>query len=178
MNTPTEIKLPTAHVSLLSQLDDTQSGTVSTVAYYTLVVLVMLSLWLFHLRYPCLTLSGLKNFVDMLDDMVQTRIDRGETTNFRDSVDRLQRQINDIDHEQSTVIFRWSSVHKYLCSSVITLWNIAKCYDKARVLHVSILEAITNERRAFEYFRDNYCRNLNFEGNRRRFRDEEANDMV
>ncbi|THU79946.1 hypothetical protein K435DRAFT_874905 [Dendrothele bispora CBS 962.96] len=149
---------PTRTTVPLSQLDDTQSGTASTVAYHTLVVLVMLSplIILFRLRYPCLTLSGLRNFVDMLDDMAQQLIEGGKTTNFKDGVDRLQRQINNIEYQQSTVIFRWSSGHKYLGSSVIALWNIVECYDKARVLQVSILDAIANERQAFEDFRDNY----------------------
>ncbi|THU86611.1 hypothetical protein K435DRAFT_804967 [Dendrothele bispora CBS 962.96] len=158
MNTqPTEMLQPTS--VLLSQLDDTQSGTASTVAYYALVVLVMLSpvIILFRLRYPCLALSGLRSFVDMLDDMAQQLIERGET-NVMDGVDRLRRQIDDIEHEQSTVIFRWSSVHEYFRSSVIALWKITKCYDEARVLHVSILNAIADQRRAVEDFWDNYRR--------------------
>ncbi|THU84832.1 hypothetical protein K435DRAFT_869881 [Dendrothele bispora CBS 962.96] len=169
MNTPTEMLQSLQPTSvLLSQLDDTQrAGAALTVAYYALAVLVMLApvIVLFRLRYPCLTLSGLRKFVDMLDDIAQQLIERGET-NFTDEVDRLQRQIDDIEHGQNTMIFHWSSVHEYLCSPVITLWKTTKYYDKARVLHVSLLNAIADQRRAFEDFLDNYRRN--FEGNRRR----------
>ncbi|THU97810.1 hypothetical protein K435DRAFT_796195 [Dendrothele bispora CBS 962.96] len=149
---------------LLSQLDDTQSGTALTVTYYALAVLVVITL--FRLRYPCLTLSGLRDFVDMLDVMTQTLI---EGADLRDSVDRLQRQIVNIEHEQATVNFRWSSVYGYICVSLITVRNIVKCYDQAQELYVAISEAIARRRRALDNFEDNY----------RWFRDdEETNDMV
>ncbi|THU97824.1 hypothetical protein K435DRAFT_796205 [Dendrothele bispora CBS 962.96] len=121
---------------------------------------------LFRLRYPCLTLSGLRDFVDMLDVMTQKLIEGGETMNFKDGVDRLQRQINKIEYQQSTVIFRWSSIHGYLYSSVIALWNITKCYDEARVLHVSILDAIADERQAWEDYKNNR-RSQHVRGNHR-----------
>ncbi|THU97821.1 hypothetical protein K435DRAFT_857272 [Dendrothele bispora CBS 962.96] len=170
MYTPKEM-LQSSHPmeGLLSQ-DYAQKGTALTVSHYILAVLVILSppaIILFRLRYPCLTLSGLRKFVDMLDDMAQQLIERRET-NFTDGVDRLQRQINEIEHEQSTVIFRWSSVYEYLCSSVIALWKITKCYDEARVLHVSILNAIVDQRRAIEDFLDNYRHDQRLRGNHRR----------
>ncbi|THU97805.1 hypothetical protein K435DRAFT_796191 [Dendrothele bispora CBS 962.96] len=143
MITPTEMLQSSQPTTVPLSLDDTQSGAASTLTYYTLVVLFILSPAviprLFRLRYPCLTLSGLRDFVDMLDVIIHKLIEGGETTNFKDDVDRLQQQINDIEHEQSTSIFRWTSVHEYFHTSVIALWNIAKCYDKAQVLHVSIL---------------------------------------
>ncbi|THU79152.1 hypothetical protein K435DRAFT_810953 [Dendrothele bispora CBS 962.96] len=128
---------------LLSQLDDTQSGTALTVTYYALAVLVVITL--FRLR-----------------------------ADLRDSVDRLQRQIVNIEHEQATVNFRWSSVYGYIRISLITVRNI---------------EAIAHRHRALDDFEDNYRRNLNPERNRRQssthhskilgFRgDEETNDMV
>ncbi|THU79151.1 hypothetical protein K435DRAFT_810952 [Dendrothele bispora CBS 962.96] len=169
---------------LLSQLDDTQSGTALTVTYYALAILVIIAL--FRLRYPCLTLSGLRDFVDMLDVMIRTLI---EGADLRGSVDRLQRQIVNIEHEQATVNFRWSSVYGYIRVSLITVRNIVKCYDQAQELRIAIMEAIAHRRRALDDFEDNYRRNLNSERNRRQssthhskilgFRDdEETNDMV
>ncbi|THU81868.1 hypothetical protein K435DRAFT_808719 [Dendrothele bispora CBS 962.96] len=121
---------------------------------------------LFRLRYPCLTLFKLRKFVDRLDVMARERIEDGETTNLRD-VDRLRRQINDIEYEWSKVIFLWSSVHGYLRSSLVIVWDIAKCYDKAQVVHVYILDAIADKRRALEDFEDSYRRNRNVKGNHR-----------
>ncbi|THU79361.1 hypothetical protein K435DRAFT_875541 [Dendrothele bispora CBS 962.96] len=148
--------------TLLSQVDDPQSGIASTVTYYALVLLLLFLLFsvpafvLFRLRYPCFTLPGLRDFINMLDVMAQECIKKSEPTNFMDGVNRLRQQVNDIEHEQRTMILYLSSVHKYFCSSVIALWNITKCYDEARVLHVDILKALDNKRRAFENFEDSY----------------------
>ncbi|THU97841.1 hypothetical protein K435DRAFT_857287 [Dendrothele bispora CBS 962.96] len=159
MYTTTEMVQSSQSMSvLLPQLDDTQSRTASTVAYYTLVALVII-ITLFRLRYPCLTLSGLREFVDYLDGKAMERerlaegffndVGRHATQSYLSSIAhecffymcRLQEQIEDIEYQQSTLIFRWSSVHEYLRSSVIIIWNIAKCYEEAQELNTIILAA-------------------------------------
>ncbi|THU78474.1 hypothetical protein K435DRAFT_876593 [Dendrothele bispora CBS 962.96] len=104
------------------QLDDTQSEAVTQ--DYTLIVLAVFfsaAAAVFRLRYPCLTLSGLKEFVDKLDDIVHRFTEEGGSIgHFRIDVSSLRRNIDDIEYERNNNIFLWSSVHRYLRSSLNT----------------------------------------------------------
>ncbi|THU79148.1 hypothetical protein K435DRAFT_884763 [Dendrothele bispora CBS 962.96] len=152
--------------TVLSQLDNTQSEAV-TQGYTFIVLAVLFSAGaVFRLRYPCLTLSSLKKFVDKLDDIVQRFAEEGGSIgHFRIDVSSLRRNIDDIEYERNNNIFLWSSVHRYLRSSFFMLRKIIKCYDEARELQVFILNAITHRRRALGEFEDHYRRNLSVQGN-------------
>ncbi|THU75651.1 hypothetical protein K435DRAFT_846859 [Dendrothele bispora CBS 962.96] len=127
--------------TVISQPDNTQSEAVTQ--DYTLIVLAVLfcaAVAVIRLRYPCLTSSGLKEFVDKLDDMVQRFTeDGGSVTYFSIDISSLRRNIDEIEHEKNNNIFLWSSVYRYLRYSFIVLRKIVKCYDEARELQVSIL---------------------------------------
>ncbi|THU97808.1 hypothetical protein K435DRAFT_857259 [Dendrothele bispora CBS 962.96] len=152
---------------MLPLLDNTQSEAVTQ--DYTLIVLAVFfsaAAAVFRLRYPCLTLSGLKEFVDKLEDIVHRFTEEGGSIgHFRIDVSSLRRNIDDIEYERNNNIFLWSSVHRYLRFSLIILRKIVKCYDEARELQVFILNAIAHKRRALEDFEYNYRRSLSVQGN-------------
>ncbi|THU78473.1 hypothetical protein K435DRAFT_887520 [Dendrothele bispora CBS 962.96] len=154
--------------TMLSQLDKTQLEAVLTVRQgYTLTILMTALFFaaIFRLRYPCMTLSGLKEFVDKLNGIIHKFTEEGgPSTYFRIRISSLRRNIDDIEYQRNNNIFLWSSTHRYLQSSFVILWKIIKCYDKARDLQVSILNAITHKHRALEDFEDNYHRNLSVQG--------------
>ncbi|THU84827.1 hypothetical protein K435DRAFT_927075 [Dendrothele bispora CBS 962.96] len=157
--------------TMLPQLDNTQSEAVTQ--DYTLIVSAVLftaAVAVFRLRYPCLTSSGLKEFMDKLDDILQRFAeDGGSVSYFSIDISSLRRRFDEIEHERNNNIFFWSSLHRYLLSLFIILRKIVKCYDEARELQVSILNAITHRRRALEdaleAFEDNYRPNLSVQGN-------------
>ncbi|THU79154.1 hypothetical protein K435DRAFT_875836 [Dendrothele bispora CBS 962.96] len=161
-------------LNLSSRLDNTQSEVTSTINYTPVVLVALLFaavLFILRLRYPCLTLSELGKFVDEL-----------RVTQYRNALQRgneeilwivlagtsLQRQIDGIEYEWSRrAIFRWSSVYGYLRASLIAVRNIAKCYDQAQALRVSVLDVIARERRIREDIENQYHLTINSEENRR-----------
>ncbi|THU76043.1 hypothetical protein K435DRAFT_846747 [Dendrothele bispora CBS 962.96] len=178
-------------LNLSSQPDNTQSGVTESeiimtrytgipVVLYTLSFTVILLV--IRLRYPCLTLSELRKFMDELNDTVQKCTAEGQRRDFMDCVSGLQRQIDGIEYEWSRkAIFRWSSVYGYLHASLIAVRNIVKCYDQAQALRVSALhhnvyistrltlqDVIVRERRVREDIENQYHHTLNSEENRRR----------
>ncbi|THU99762.1 hypothetical protein K435DRAFT_855392 [Dendrothele bispora CBS 962.96] len=129
---------------------------------YTLIALaVLLFATVFRLRYPCLTLSGLEEFVDKLDEKVKEFAQEGgSTADFEIGVNGLRQNIGQIEYKRNNNVFLWSSVHRYLQSSFIILREIVKCYDVAQKLQVSVLNATIHRRRAREAalrdFENNY----------------------
>ncbi|THU79949.1 hypothetical protein K435DRAFT_941741 [Dendrothele bispora CBS 962.96] len=161
-------------LNLSSRLDNTQSEVTSTITHYTPVVLVALLfavvLFILRLRYPCLTLSELKKFVNRLKDTVQERTAGRQRRDFMACVSRIEEEIEDIEYKWSRrAIFRWSLVYGYLCASLIAVRKIVKCYDQVQALRVSVLDVTADERRDHgDYIEDQYHRTINSEENRRR----------
>ncbi|THU97815.1 hypothetical protein K435DRAFT_857268 [Dendrothele bispora CBS 962.96] len=174
MNAPTTLQNLQPSLNLSSQSDNTQSELTSTIIHYTPVVLVALLftivLFIFRLRYPCLTLSKLEKFVDELKDTVQKRTAGVQRRDFMACVSRIEEEIEEIEDKWShRAIFRWSSVYGYLCASLIAVRNIVKCYDQAQALRVSVLDVTADEHRDHnDDIEDQDHRTMNSEGNCRR----------
>ncbi|THU97823.1 hypothetical protein K435DRAFT_796204 [Dendrothele bispora CBS 962.96] len=163
-------------LNLSSQFDNTQSEVTSTIIDYApravvpVALLFAAVLFILRLRYPCLTLSELRKFVDGLKDTVQERTAGRRRRDFMACVSRIEEEIEEIEDKWSRrAIFRWSSVYGYLCASLIAVRNIVKCYDQAQALRVSVLDVTADERRGHDDGIENQDhRTIDSEGDRRR----------
>ncbi|KAK7447397.1 hypothetical protein VKT23_014107 [Stygiomarasmius scandens] len=134
----------------LSQIDTAKSS--GPISYFSIVITfgILSVMMLFRLRYPCVTVAALDNFVGVLKDKVEVtcRKEKVPTDGFNCQLDGIEEQLSDIKIDDNGNIFRWSTSHSYIVSFFKTLHNVIACYESAQELHVSVSNAIEYKRRA------------------------------
>ncbi|KAK7467598.1 hypothetical protein VKT23_004651 [Stygiomarasmius scandens] len=104
-----------------------------------LVIVLVIIIFLCRLRYPCLTVSGLKTRVDDMKNAIMGNWhEEGNGDALHEFDERIRNQFFCIQQRHDQNVPRWSSLHSYVFTSFRILWMVIKCYDDLQDLEVSI----------------------------------------